>query len=66
MLLRYAALIERFVAFRWEGVCVKRDKGVLRAVLLERVVESEEACEVGGVGYEGGPYWKMLVPSHVG
>jgi hypothetical protein len=45
-----AALVEGFVAFFREGVGVEGYEGVFGAVLLERVVEGEEAGEVGGVG----------------
>tara|TARA_R110002003_G_scaffold138_10_gene12722 strand:+ start:2313 stop:2495 length:183 start_codon:yes stop_codon:yes gene_type:complete len=45
-----AALVEGSVAFGREGVGVERDEGVFCAVFLERVVEGEEAGEVGRVG----------------
>jgi hypothetical protein len=45
-----AALVEGGVAFGREGVGVQRDEGVFCAVFLERVVEGEEAGEVGRVG----------------
>jgi hypothetical protein len=45
-----AALVEGFVAFRGKGVGVEGYERVFGAVLLERVVEGEEAGEVGGVG----------------
>ena len=56
MLFRYAALIERLVAFFGEGIRVQSDERVLCAVLLERVVEGKEAGEVCRVGDEGRPY----------
>lgn len=57
MLLGDGARVESGVARGGEGVGVERDEGVFGAVLFERVVEREEAGEVVGVGYEGGPYW---------
>jgi hypothetical protein len=56
MLLGYAALVEGFVAFGREGVGVEGYERILGAVLFERIVEGEEAGEVGGVCYEGCPY----------
>ena len=56
MLFRYTALIESFVAFGREGVSVEGDERVFRAMLLEAVVEGEEAGEVGCVRNEGRPY----------
>jgi hypothetical protein len=50
VLLGDAALVEGGVAFGREGVGVQRYEGVFAAVLLERVVEREEAGEVGRVG----------------
>lgn len=50
MLLGDTAGVEGGVAFGWEGVGVECDEGVFRAVFFERVVEGEEAGEVGGVG----------------
>lgn len=43
------------MTFWWEGVRVECYKGILRVMLSEGVVEREEAGEVFGVGYEGGP-----------
>jgi hypothetical protein len=59
VLLGYRARVEGSVAFGGEGVGVERDEGVFAAVLLERVVEREEAGEVGRVGDEGGPYCEL-------
>lgn len=61
MLLGYAALIERFVALFGERVCVERDERVLGAVLLQAVVEGEEAREVSRVCDQRRPYCKTLV-----
>lgn len=61
MLLGDGARVEGGVAFSGEGVGVEGDERVFGAVLFERVVEGEEAGEVGCVGYEGGPYcWLVL------
>jgi hypothetical protein len=57
VLLGDGARVEGGVAGGGEAVGVECDEGVFRAVLLQRVVEREEAGEVVGVGYEGGPYW---------
>lgn len=56
MLLWYAALIKRLVAFFRKGVRVESDEGVLGAVLLERVVECEKAGEICCVGNKSCPY----------
>jgi hypothetical protein len=50
------ARVEGGMAFSREGVGVEGDERVFGAVLLERVVEGEQAGEVGGVGYKGRPY----------
>lgn len=55
MLFGDAALVEGLVAFGWEGVSVERDEGVFCAVLLEGVVEGEQAGEIGGIGYQRCP-----------
>lgn len=52
---------ESSVAISREGVSIQCDKGVFRVVLLERIVEGEEAGEVFGVGDECCPDLYMSV-----
>jgi hypothetical protein len=54
-LLGDTAGFERRVALGGEGVGVECYEGVFRAVLLEAVVQREEAREVLGIGDEGRP-----------
>lgn len=55
ILLRDAAPVECLMPFLRERVCVERDKRVLGALLLQAVVEREEAAEVGGIGDQSSP-----------
>ena len=43
-----------------ESVGVESDEWVLRSMFLQRVVESEKAGEVLGIGDEGSPDYKHL------
>ena len=52
------ARVESGVTLGGEGVRVERDKGILGADFLERIVQSQEAREVIRVGDEGGPDWE--------
>lgn len=47
------------VAFRGKCVGVEGNERVFRAMLFERVVEGEEAGEVGCVGYKSCPYFSV-------
>jgi len=55
MLLGDAALIKRLVTFGGEAIGIQSYEGVLCAVLLERVVEGEEAGQICCVCNESGP-----------
>lgn len=53
--LRDIADIERFMALMGESISIEGDQRVLGSVLFERVVQSEQAGEVLGVGDQGSP-----------
>lgn len=57
MFLGDAAVVEGLVAFGGEGIRVEGDERVLGAVLLQAVVEGEQARQVRRVGDEGRPDW---------
>lgn len=54
------ASIESRVTFSRESVCVECYERIFGADSFERVIESEEAGEIGCVGDEGGPDCAML------
>jgi len=60
MLLGDAALVEGTMAFGGKGVGVEGNEGVFGAVLLEAVVEGEQAGEVGRVSNEGCPHCVLV------
>jgi hypothetical protein len=55
MLLCDASRVQGGVALCWESICVKCNQRVASAGLLERVVQSEQAGEVGSVRDERRP-----------
>lgn len=59
-LLGYLANVQCMMALFGESIGVKSDKWVLRSMFLQRVVESEKAGEVLGIGDEGSPDYKHL------
>lgn len=52
-----AAGVEGGEALGGEGICIEGDERVGGLVLLERVVQGDEAREIGCVCDEGGPDW---------
>lgn len=59
--MRDAAGIEGGEPLGREGVCVEGHQRICRLVLLERVVQGEQAREVVCVGDEGCPNWCFMV-----
>ena len=57
-LFRDPSSLKGTVALFGKGVGVERNEGVFATLLLERMIESEEAREVVGVGDEGCPYYR--------
>ena len=55
-LLGYFTNIKSLMTFRGECVGIEGNEGVFRAMPFERIVEGEEAGEIGCVRYEGCPY----------
>ena len=56
----YLAYAQCMMALFGQGSGVKSEEWVFRAMFLQRVVESEKAREVFGIGDEGSPDYKHL------